>query len=145
MKKRFAFFSVFVVILFLASCAPKDVSEEKIPVEGKEFDTEENLLSNETTEEENIEEEIMETISEEQTAVTVAKKTIFVCKCMIINLAIIFSNERRNQQQQCALWLVEVGYQCIHNAELVSRSDQDLCKPGQFAVIVFAHPVIHRI
>ena len=52
-------------------------------------------------------------------------------QCVIIDLPPISFHEGGDEQQQCALGLMEIGHNSLHQLERIARSDDDLCGSHQ--------------
>ena len=65
--------------------------------------------------------------SEQDRTVSVAQKTEIIGKSIVIDTLPVTSDKSRNQQQERALWLMEVCNQHIHDPETEAGNDDDTC------------------
>ena len=62
----------------------------------------------------------------QQAAVSITQEPVVVLQGMVVYLAPVVAYKGGYQQQQCALRLVEIRNQCLHNFEQVSRCNKYL-------------------
>ena len=78
----------------------------------------------------------------EQGAVAITQKTEIVVQGMAINLVPILSHERRYEQKQRALGLVEIGNDCFYYMIVIARRNYDL-RVGSKRVQIVAIEIFH--
>lgn len=60
-----------------------------------------------------------------EVGIAVAQETVVVLQGVAVDVLPIVSNERGDEQQECALWLVEIGDDALNHTRLVGRQDDE--------------------
>ena len=75
----------------------------------------------------------------EHRAVAVAEEAEVVGEGVVIDVVPSVADEGADEQQQCALRLVEVGYHATYDVILVARGNDDLCAGVEHLLASLVH------